>query len=702
MSVGTGFGVEGVSIAPMTEDQFKRFLATEIQSAMAYIDSSENISSSRYRNWEYYRGVMADLPTLKGQSSVVSSEVSDYIQMMLPSLLRPFTSGDKLWNYAPSNVEQTEQAQTISRYINEVVFRKDNRGEILLNNWAFDACVQKNGIVKVWWEEARDFKDESYENLTDGEYALKSGQLGPDEEIVGYDRRPAPPGTPIHPMAGQLAQQLGAPPDALPSEHLHDLQIRKTINASRCKIDTLPTEEFIISRDARDYDDAVLKCHRTWEVAGKLIEDGYDQAIVNRLPTYNETRSQLTRPGTAGREQNRQNIGDPSMRKVMVYEGIVRCNYDGAGVRDWYFKAGGQDGGVELLEIEPHDCQIFFCDFCPEPIPHQFIGTCPADRLAQLQKVNTVLIRQALQNIYLTNAPQREVVADNILSPDQLSNFAPGASIMVKAIGSVNAIPLSFSAEYAFKAIEYFDSKAADRVGVSRQSAGLDPDALQNQSATAANLAWNASMGRVEMITKIWANTGLRRLGEGLLKIIIARQDFQRAVILDGKPVQINPADWQGMSDMEVTVSTGLGTGHRDRDNAFLQQVLGMQREWIQQFGPTEVVGFDNLAMTCQKITECGGITAPEAYFATVPKGWTPKMPPPQPPPQVIAAQTKAQTDLKTTAMREQTKQADIQTKSALKLREQDIQAAIDVLMALITHHKNSGELKTAYEGTGP
>lgn len=686
MSQGLGVDGIGAQSTPMSPDQIKRFLSQEIQNAMFYIDSSENISSSRYRNWEYYRGVMADLPTLKGQSTVVSSEVSDYIQMMLPSLLRPFTSGDKIWNYAPSDEAQSQVATLFSQYVNQVVFRKDNRGEIILNNWAFDALVQKNGVVKVWWEESKDIKDQTYDDLNDGQYAQLGMQLGTNQEITGYENKPNP---------------------QIPGGALHSLSVRTTTNTSHCQIAAIPIEEFVISRDARDYDDAVLKCHRTWEFAGKLIEDGYDPAVVNRLPTYSETRSQLTRPGTAGREQNRQNIGDPAMRKVMVYEGIVKCNYMGDGVRPWYFKAGGVDGGVELLEMEPHECQMFFAEFCPEPIPHQFVGTCPGDRLAQIQKVNTVLIRQFLQGMYLSNAPQREVVANNILSPEQLNNYAPGANIMVTQAGSVNNISLPFTANYAFEAIAYFDSKAADRVGVSRTSGGLDPDQLQNQSALAANLAWNASMGRVEMVAKIWAYTGMRQLGEAIKKILIMYQDFPRTVMIDGKPVKIDPAAWSQLSDMEVTVSTGLGTGHRDRDMAGLMNILGLQKEWIAQVGPSEIVGFDNLSLTCQKIVECVGISAPEGYFGTVGKGWAPNPPaPPQPSPDAVI---KAQTDLQTTQAQERTKQADIQAKSGLKLREQDIQAMLGIMQGILEAHDQQHEhkmavktqLKTAYNGAG-
>lgn len=691
------FEQESVATQPkaMTDEQMKRFLSSEIQNAMFYLDSSENISASRYRNWQYYNGVMDDLPSLKGQSSVQSSEVHDYIAMMQPSLLRPFTSGPKLWAYTPPNTAASQQAETVEKYINQVVWKKDNRGSIILNDWSFTALVQKNGVVKVWWQEDRDYKDENYQGLTDGEYALKSASLGANEEITGYERRVAPQGTPIHPMAGALASQMGAP--ALPSAYLHDLQIRKTINTSRCKIASIPIEEFIISRDARDYDDAILKCHRTWALAGDLIEEGYDPNIINRLPTYRETRSELTRPGSTGREQNRQNIGDPSLRKVMVYEGIVRCNYDGAGVREWYFKAGGQDGGVELLEIEPWNAQIHFCTFCPEPIPHQFVGTCPGDRLSEIQKVNTVLIRQYLNNLYLTNAPQREVVADNILSPNQLSDFSPGASIMVKAAGSVNALPLPFSAAGALDAIVYFDSKAADRSGVSRTSAGLDPEALQNQSATAANLAWNASMGRLEMIARIWADTGMRRLGEAILRTIITFQDYERAVILDGKPQTVDPRQWAQFSDMEVNVSTGLGTGHRDRDMMFLQNLLAMQKEMFATMGPgNKVVEFPDIVNTLQRIAESGGIADPESMFHSVPPGYTPNIPPPQPSPD---AKLKAETDAQTKMASEQTKQAEITAKSQLTLREQDIRAVVDVLTSLISHHAKQMKPDSGFVG---
>ncbi len=75
----------------------------------------------------------------------------------------------------------------------------------------------------------------------------------------------------------------------------------------------------------------------------------------------------------------------------------------------------------------------------------------------------------------------------------------------------------------------------------------------------------------------------------------------------------------------------------------------------------------------------------------------------------------KAQTEMQTTQLQEQTKQADIQAKSELKLREQDIQAILGIMQAALEAHDQQHEhrmdkiapsikttLKTAYAGAGP
>ncbi|MCB2107508.1 MAG: hypothetical protein KDE14_07400 [Rhodobacteraceae bacterium] len=620
----------------MTEEQLERLLATEIENALTFIHSSDLIAAQRDRNYDYYRGVMDDVPAARGRSRVTDRTVATFVNMMLPGLLRVFTAGRDIAEYEPTGAEDEDLARFVTRYVNDVVFRKDNRGELILYQWAFDALVQKVGVVKAWWQEQHDFKDETFADLTEPEYLL----LVHDAELRGDE------------VTAHSTNTKASPPT-------HSLTIRRTINRSRVRVENVPPEEFVIDRDARTLEDAILVSHRTYRRAGDLLAEGYAQSVIDELPSYTEHRAtRVTDYDERWRGPTGNDPVDPMLREIAVHEGIVRCDYDGEGVREWYFVAGGGDGKVKVLKMEPYDHQIVFAEFCPNPLPHIFWGRCPADDLAEIQKVNTVLIRQMLDNLYLSNTPQREVVQDWIIKPDQLLNLAPGAPVLVKQPGAIREINIPFTAASALQAVQYFESVAENRSGVSRQAAGLDPDALQNQSATAASLAYSASVGKLEMVARIWAHGGMRKLFRGILNILVRYQDFERVVRMDGRARAVDPRDWAAFSDMDVTVNTGLGTGARERDMAFLAMVLQQQKEIVEVLGlDNPIVGPRQFVNTLHKAAEAAGITNPQAFFRDpgdwVPQGQIPRGPTPagnQPQPQMPARPVPIRTPMATPA----------------------------------------------------
>ena len=69
---------------------------------------------------------------------MVETTIANYIGLMKPSLLRIFTSGRNIAEYVSPKPELQKAVRLITRYINDVVFRKDNRGELLLSDWAED------------------------------------------------------------------------------------------------------------------------------------------------------------------------------------------------------------------------------------------------------------------------------------------------------------------------------------------------------------------------------------------------------------------------------------------------------------------------------------------------------------------------------------------------------------------------------------
>lgn len=595
---------------PLEKEDVERLISAEMAGAWQYVYGADNIQAERDRNYDYYRGIMNDLPAPPGRSRVVDTTVADYIGMALPNLVRIFTASRNIGEYVTPKPELQEATQLVTRFVNDVVFRKDNRGELMLNDWAQDAMVQKLGIAMWWWEERWETEDETYQGIT------------PD----------------VLPQFAQEMQARGVEIVAHTAEEgLHLITVRKKVNKSKCCIEIIPPEEFAFSRDARTIHGAVLKGHRTGAFVGDLIGAGYDAETVNALPTYfsayQDRGNKYTNNST---DTARDSIGDAMLRKVCVTRGIVTCNYDGTGLKDWYFVAGGFENAPKLLEIEPYADQIGFAGFCPEPLAHCVIGTCPADRLAPIQKRQTVITRLMHDSLYLAVTPQREVVKDWVVSPDQLMNLNPGAPVMVKQPNAIREIAIPFVGREALAVLQYNDARAETTSGTSRTSAGLDPDTLQNQSATASANLFSAMMGRNEHIARTWAQGGMRDLFRGVFRCLKTYQDFERVELISGKPTPVDPRKWEVLGDLEVNINTGLGTGNRERDFIALTALGAAQKEAYTLLGPgNPVVDLKMLVRTEQLKAEAAGVAYPENFFREPvnPDGslWEPQQQDPQP-----------------------------------------------------------------------
>ena len=596
----------------ITEDQLKQLLSSEISDAMTYIQGSEFIADNRETAYQYYRGVMDDLPSPQGRSRVTDRAVSTYVNMMLPSLLRVFTAGKYIAIYEPNNSENEKIAELITHYVNECVFRKDNQGEMIIRDWAWNALVGKVGVVKSYYNESSRTEEEVYEGLNDMEFAdiVERVEANPELEIKAHTA---------------LSVEGPDPTGVKVSATEHELQIERTVNTSTVKLENIEWEEFIISRDAKNLEDAVLKSHRTFKRAGDLIEMGYDEDLIARLPTYTNRAYQSASFDEYYRERNRANSPDPNLREVLVHEGVVKCDYDGTGVKDWYFVCGGGESVVEILTMEVYDCQIVFADFCPEPIPNLFFGRCPADSLVEIQRANTVITRMMLDSGYLSMTPQREVVFDNLVNPEQLTNLSPGAPVYVTRPNTIREMQVPFVGNQALNMLTHFETQAEKRTGVSKASMGLEPDTLANQTATAANIAYSSSLGKVEMIARMWADNGMRKLFAGILKQLIKYQDFTRIVRMSGEQIAVDPRQWEMFKDVDVNIDTGLGTGNRDRDMAMINSIVGKQEAIIGQFGPNSpLVDLNKYSRALQDMAQTAGIKDPEQYFGEIPVNYQP------------------------------------------------------------------------------
>lgn len=650
----------------MDKEQFKNFLSEEIANSLGYIDSK--LAKRRELILNYIQLQMPDFPRRPGGSGVVDGTVGSQIGLLMPGLMRIMCGGPNIGEYNATGRGDDEAAQLATEYVNTVVLKQDNDAERLFHDWAYDGLTQILGVVKGFWEEEIEEDEQTLEGLTPDELAMivMKVQQDPTLSITAGEEK--------------QAEEISQDPDTGLSTSLtvstYDVTIKKTINRSRVKLCNIPPEEFVVSVTARSLDEAVLRSHRTYKRAGDLKDMGYKASVIDSLPTYEpfrQTQEQLNRSGLVW-DVSSNNEDDPDMRLIAVHEGIVKCNYDGKGIKDHYFVAAGNEEAIEILECEPYDDQVQFYDFCPQPLPHTIFGRCPGDDLVQLQQIKTAILRPTIDNLNQANTPQR-IVAPSALEKgglEALVNRVPSGIVLAKQgmiESAVKELATPFFSQHSFPMLAYFDDEAEKRTGVSRSAMGLDPDTLQRQTATQATIAQSAAMGKVEMIARIWATGGVRKMFRGILRILKKYQDFPRVAKIKGELKPVEPAQWQDFDEWDVTINTGLGTGSKERDVSALMLLLAKQEAIIAQAGPNNpLVTPGQYAKTLRELVGALGLQKPDDYITNIPLDF--QLPPPQPPQPSPDAQLFAQVEQGKAQEKFAEAQAKIQSDERIKVAE--------------------------------
>lgn len=554
-------------------------------------ESTSKLSDERSAAMDYYLGdVSEDMPTVEGRSRAVSTDVADTIEGLMPSLMEVFCGSDEVVKFDPVSSEDVEAAEQETDYVNHV-FMQQNPGFLVLYSFIKDALLQKNGFVKVYPHDEEKEERETYYDQPDDAYAVIVST--PDVEVVEHSERQTEYGT------------------------LHDVTVSCKKNYSRACVEPVPPEEFGIARNAKNLRDCDYCYHEVIKSEGKLIEGGYDKAQVQRLPSYTvSTGREATSRDTVDESGNPSDVVNRALRQIRVTEHYSKLDYEGDRVALYRVTTGGEAGEVLTRKGEPEVVEVDMIPFAamtPVIMTHRFYGRSIADLVMDIMRIKTALVRGALDNLYLHNNP-RVVVSEqgaNENTLDDLLVSRPGGVVRVK--GSPNeavswqVVPDITQATYP--ALQYWDSVREWRTGVTRQGQGIDADALQNQTATAANQLYSAAQARMRLIARIFAETGVKDLF-WLLHATLRKYGKQRETVrLRNKWVTVDPRDWKSRNDM--TISVGLGTGGKEQQLAFLQLIIGAQEKAVA----LGMVSKNNFYNSAKELVKLIGRKDPEAFF---------------------------------------------------------------------------------------
>ena len=548
----------------MDENKLKSIIDSEIWSALGYIQSET--TGERQKALEYYlRRPYGN--EVEGKSQIVTGEVAEAVDGALPQLIRVFTSSDSVVEFTPEHEGDQELADGATTYVNHV-FYKDNDGFHILHNWFKDALLEKNGIVKVYWDDETNITKEEYKGLTEDEFAL----IMQDQEvdIVSHEMVTQQEAN-VDPVTGETVMH-----DTIN----HNVKVRKTVRNGTVRVENIPPEEFIISKRARNIQDTPFCAHRKMLTRSELIAMGFEPNIVEGLNTADALEYSPERIAryTRGEQPTDMMSQDHSMQLVEVYECYIKVDYN-------------DDGVAELRRIfyasntilSDEDCDyIPFHSLCPLPIPHKFFGNSLADRTMDLQLIKSTVTRQILDNLYLTNNA-RVVAVEGQVNYDDLLTSTAGGVIRAKNINAVSQLNVANSAGQAFPMLEYLDSVQAKRTGVSDAQQGLSPDILQNATATAVATMSNAANAKLELIARIFAETGVKSLFQSIFRLLCKYQVQPRTLMINRKEITFNPREWS--EQYSISINVGLGTGSRAEQLATMQMILGKQEQILQGYG---------------------------------------------------------------------------------------------------------------------
>jgi hypothetical protein len=629
--------------------------------------ASSKLSTDRGTAMSYYLGDMDDMAPAAGRSKVISTDVSDVVDGLMPGLMDIFCSSDEVVRFDPVGEEDVPAAEQETLAVNNV-FMQRNPGFQILQAKFKDALIQKTGITKVWWETKEDEEEETYLN----------------QDIESLSILVSKPGFEV---AAYTANEDGT----------HDVTLVKKKDYGCAKIMNVPPEEFGVARSTRRLQDTPYCFHEPGggRPEDELIAEGYDADQVKSLSTWSEVRAKGTEALKRDTVDENTTAGTGSslsrgQRPVQFTEHYIVMDYEGTGKAHRYQVITGGEGGEVLIKngkpaIVKHSYVPFAVAYC-DPLPHRFFGRSIADKVIETQRVKTVLTRGVLDNMYLINNQQLEVneqfASDSTI--DDLLNRRIGGIVRTKAAGAVNPIVVQPIADKLFPALEYFDREREWRTGVTREGQGLDAEALQNQSATAARQVHNASQAKMKLIARNLAD-GVKDLF-WLLHHVIRKNGTQSEMVrLRGEFIPVDPRMWRERDRMTITV--GLGSGGRQEQLAGVQVLIQAQAQAAEN-PALKLIKPQNFYNSAKELVKALDLKDVSLYFNDP---GDMEFPDPPPPPEIQKAQIEGQIEMQ--AMDKKAGIEVLQAKADIETSQKKVEAEI-----VMNREKNAQDMQMKRE----
>ena len=601
----------------------------------------------------------------QGRSQYVDSTLRDTVNSILPSLLKIFTSSERVLEFMPRQPEDEPFALQATDYVRHCL--NESNFYNVLHDAMKDALVVGSGFVKYFYEYAQEVEGYSYTGLDDDTLAalMQDDQI----EISSIDSRP-------------IASGSDMSPEEMPM--IHDIEVKRRSNKGKFRLECIPPEEILFNRRSTGFGDPStdLIAHRKVVTVSDLVSLGFEKEDFidfagDNYDLDNQQESYARRPQLHGKE----GVAYQEASKKLIWTELwIKCDYDLDDFTEIRRVCIVGPNFDKILMNEPVN-DFPFVHFTPYREPHDVQGAGLFDILRDVQKTKTQVMRGMLDSLSLSIFPRMSFI-DGQVSVSDLMNVECGALVRMRSEGAVKPLTVPYLGAQGESLLNYFSEVTENRTGISKASLGLDPSSLMSSSPIAVSGTLSAAQLKIEYIARNFAETALKPLYQGILKLIVQHQDRETMIRLRNEWIPMNPAAWD--TGYDVMINVALGGGDENLRMQALQIIAAKQEEIIKLVGPDNpLVNVQQYSNTLRKMTELSGFKNSEEFFKD-PSKEPPRQPEPEKPSQeemqmqMMQMQVElAKGQLELDQMRLQLDEEKAQTDAALKSVEIETDAQL-------------------------
>jgi len=545
-------------MAKLSESDVLAIIANELSNANITTSSPSMLKDPLL----YYLG-LPNGTEQEGRSSIVSTDIADAIEWIMPQIMKSFTQNNEVVVFDPINQADELQASIESEYVYDVLM-KQNDGFVLIHQFVKDALMQRNGILKVYYEESEDIKVYNYTGLTEDQLHI----IVADKNTEVLELTP-----------NEYIDEMGQPQVSFSAK------LAVTNKTGKVLIDPVAPEEFRVNSQHNSID--LSNARFTAQIINKslsdLREEGFPQDEIENLAS-----SDLIRSSYRFNYQNEPTLVPSTLSKddanklVEIGECYMKLDMNGDGIAELMkITVAGVEPPTKILSIEEIDSKPWISTTAIL-MSHKFQGLSIYDRLKQIQDNKTAIIRNIMDNMYLQNN-QRNVILEGQVNLDDLLVSRPGGLIRAKRLDAIQPLQTPQIGDAAFSMMQYLDEIKAGRTGVSADGTASPENIGDRVGSQGVERMMNAKEELVGLIIRVICETGIKPLCNKIRDIVTMHIDTIQDFQYRGQWVKVNPSEWPKRT--KTTVRVGTGTGDVRAKLSAIQQIQQVQAQIIQTPG---------------------------------------------------------------------------------------------------------------------